>query len=102
MRAQGFRFTMIGTDMLAWAVAHWRAGMAYTKELYPLVGKAFRVSAASAERDMRYALQRAWAQPEPDYYDYYDGKGGEPCPTLSEYIARTARDMRWWEDANAD
>ena len=62
---------------------------AITKELYPMVGKKFNISASRAERRIRYAITRGWLNADTEIqmllfgYSVSREKGQ---PTNSEFI----------------
>lgn len=90
----GFQEHLIGTDMLRYAVEHWRRDMALTKELYPMIAKAFVSTPQRVERAMRHAMQVAFVLGDSDTIRDCFGNTigvGKMAPTIGEFVARMAK-----------
>lgn len=91
----GLRDSLIGTEYIRSAVRLYRAGMAYSKELYPAVAKQFHSTASRVERSMRHAIESGFDRCGYDidvlemFGNSIDPNRGKP--TVSEFISRVAR-----------
>lgn len=88
-----------GYDYLLEAIPSYAANpaQAFTKELYPAIGKQFQCSGNSVERSIRSALDAAWKIRSRDLWLQYF-PGIVKRPTAAEFISRMAEIMRQqWE-----
>lgn len=69
----------------------------FTKELYPDAGKTFGRSGACVDRAIRYCLQRAWDQGDPQLWRQYFPNAVR-CPSNSEFIRRIAQELTLAEE----
>ena len=94
MNYLGFREVTTGTEMIRFAVKHWRPRMMMTKELYPMIAAEFGTTPARVERNMRHAIETA--------FDRADGltvkrifgysiSWDKGAPTVGEFVGRMAR-----------
>ncbi len=65
---------------------------AYTKELYPGVGKRFQHNGSQVERSIRTALDSAWRHRDPQLWQRYFSCG-DRCPCSSQFISRLAAEL---------
>ncbi len=65
---------------------------AYTKELYPGVGKLFRHNGSQVERSIRTALKTAWNHRDAAFWQQYFPCDSS-CPSASLFISRLAKEL---------
>ena len=85
-----------GTKQLRIAVRLYE-GQPLTKELYPALARAANSSPARIERNMRYAIEKAWSRCPYDTQFKFFGNSIDPRtgkPRVGEYIARLSRICR--------
>ena len=78
-------------------------GFAFTKELYPGIGKRFNTSASKVERAIRHAIEVAWSRGRIDTLNKAFGcrvATKEDKPTNGEFIAMLSDKFRL-EDISA-
>ena len=83
-----------GTAQLRVAVKRYTPGMAMTKELYPALAAAMDTSPARVERNIRHAIEKAWARNDFDTKRRFFGGSVNPAtgrPTVGEYVAHLHR-----------
>ncbi len=89
----GFSNKMLGTSYCRCAMLFILKSegnrVSVTKEVYPYVGKMFKVNAANVERNIRVAIEKAWMGQEIEkirkYYPYvWSERSGRP--TNSEFM----------------
>lgn len=96
----GFPEHLKGTRMLRVACMLWYPGMAFTKELYPAVGKEFDANAMATERAIRHAIGVAWMRGDLATIERLFGNTCNPdtgVPTVSELVARLVM-VTWVEE----
>lgn len=84
-----------GYDYLMEAIPSYAANsaQAFTKELYPAIGKQFRRSGDSVERSIRSALDAAWKVGNPELWQLYFPNSSRR-PTAAQFISRMAKQLR--------
>lgn len=88
-----------GYDYLMAAIPSYVANpqQAFTKELYPAIGKQFRRSGESVERSIRSALDAAWKLGDKGCWQQHFPNSSKR-PTAAEFISRMAKQLRQqWE-----